>query len=73
MLASRDGFILARWWARTYGRGMDRHLLDLTVEYQKAVEAEADEWGIAAGRPVGRAPDEIAAEFDSALRAMLAA
>lgn len=39
-----------------------RRLLDLTVEYQRAIEIRsAEEWD-GVGTPAGRKPEEIAAE-----------
>lgn len=36
-----------------------RRLLDLTVEYQRSVDARAD-WGVQVDNPVGRDPEQIA-------------
>jgi hypothetical protein len=46
-------------------------LLNLTVEYQAAVAARSEEWDEYGGKPVGREPSEIAAEYEDALRALV--
>ena len=47
-----------------------KRLLDLTIEYRDAVENQAH-WGIY-GQSVGRTPDEIAQEYETTLRELLA-
>lgn len=52
---------------------LGRKLLDLTLEYQASIDARRDDYKMISqgAQPVGREPDDIAAEYESTIRAML--
>lgn len=47
-------------------------LLNLTIEYKAATEARSSEWAALPGAAVGREPSVIAADYEAALRELLA-
>lgn len=47
-------------------------LLNLTIEYRESVESRSA-WAGYGGKPAGREPQEIAADYETALKALLTA
>lgn len=47
-------------------------LLNLSAEYQDAVKARGDDWGLGGGDHVTREPSVIAAEYEAALKSLIA-
>lgn len=47
-------------------------MLELTVEYKAAKDSRADSWPSIPGTPVGRDLEAIAADYEAALRELLA-
>jgi len=45
-------------------------LLNLTIEYQESLANRSGAWGVD-GKPAGREPSEIAADYEAAMRDLI--